>query len=142
MYNFREVNDDILRDWLSIREQEVFCTLTGEDKKHHIYFDELSENILKNVPKQNQKYVKKQLEILDKNFMDYLSYWNEKYYRNSFVDGVQIISGYTEEKYSIAVQSFFSGRPLIWKQLLYSAYIGTMASDIFEHLSKSLIILI
>ena len=98
MYNFREVNDDILRDWLSIREQEVFCTLTGEDKKHYIYFDELSENILKNVPKQNQKYVKKQLEILDKNFMDYLSYWNEKYYRNGFVDGVQIISGCTEEK--------------------------------------------
>ena len=98
MGNFRDVNDDILRDWLSIREQEVFCTLTGEDKKHYIYFDELSENILKNVPKQNQKYVKKQLEILDKNFMDYLSYWNEKYYRDGFVDGVQIISGCTEEK--------------------------------------------
>ena len=80
MYNFREVNDDILRDWLSIREQEVFC----------------SENILKNVPKQNQNYVKKQLEILDKNFMDYLSYWNEKYYRNGFVDGVQLIGGCTE----------------------------------------------
>lgn len=31
MGNFREVNDDILRDWLSIREQEVFCTLTGEE---------------------------------------------------------------------------------------------------------------
>lgn len=97
MGNFREVNDDILRDWLSIREQEVFCTLTGEDKKHPYYFDELSENILKNVPKQNQKYVKKQLEILDKNFMDYLSYWNEKYYRNGFVDGVQIISGCTDK---------------------------------------------
>ena len=97
MGNFREVNDDILRDWLSIREQEVFCTLTVEDKKHHIYFDELSENILKNVPKQNQKYVKKQLEILDKNFTDYLSYWNEKYYRNGFVDGVQIISGCTDK---------------------------------------------
>ena len=96
MGNFREVNDDILRDWLSIREQEVFCTLTVEDKKHHIYFDELSENILKNVPKQNQNYVKKQLEILDKNFMDYLSYWNEKYYRNGFVDGVQLIGGCTE----------------------------------------------
>ena len=28
-----------------------------------------------------------------KNFMDYLNYWNEKYYRNGFVDGVQIIGG-------------------------------------------------
>lgn len=89
MCNFREVNDDILRKWLSIREQEVFCTLTPEDKKHYIYFDELSEN----VPKQNQKYAKKQLDKLNNNFMDYLCCWNEKYYRNGFVDGVQIIGG-------------------------------------------------
>ena len=96
--SFREVNeDDILREWLSCREEGLLGYLTEEDKKHHIYFDELSENILKNVPKQNQKYVKKQLEILDKNFMDYLSYWNEKYYRNGFVDGVQIISGCTDK---------------------------------------------
>ena len=93
MCNFREVNDDILREWLNIREQEVFCTLTPEDKKHYIYFDELFENILKSVPKQNQKYVKKQLDKLNNNFMDYLCYWNEKYYRNGFVDGVQIIGG-------------------------------------------------
>ncbi|MFQ8988025.1 MAG: hypothetical protein ACLR6T_05005 [Intestinibacter sp.] len=54
MCNFREVNNDILRDWLVLESK---CTLTNEDKKHHIYFDELSENILKNVPKQSQKYV-------------------------------------------------------------------------------------
>ena len=47
--------------------------------------------VLKNVPQQNKKYVEKQLNELDKNFMDYLSYWNEKYYRNGFVDVVQII---------------------------------------------------
>lgn len=46
---------------------------------------------LKNIPKQNQKYVKSQLDRLDKNFMDYLCYWNEKYYRNGFCDGVEII---------------------------------------------------
>jgi hypothetical protein len=62
-------------------------------KKHHIYFDEIVENILRNVPKQSQKYVKKQLDKLDENFMDYLRYWNEKYYRNGFVDGVKIIIG-------------------------------------------------
>ena len=27
------------------------------------------------------------------NFRDYLVYWTEKYYRNGFVDGVQIIIG-------------------------------------------------
>ena len=58
MCNFREANDDILRDWLGFREETIFCRLTEEDKKHHIYFDEICENILKNVPKQNQKFVK------------------------------------------------------------------------------------
>lgn len=33
MNNFREVNDDILRDWLSFREEMVLGTLTKEDKK-------------------------------------------------------------------------------------------------------------
>ena len=91
MNNFREVNDDILKEWLSFREETISGRLTKEDKKHYIYFDEIAENILRNVPKQNQKYVKNQLDRLDKNFMDYLFYWNEKYYRNGFVDGVQLI---------------------------------------------------
>ena len=93
MNNFREVNDDILKDWLDFREETLFCTLSAEDKKHFVYFDEIAENILKNVPKQNQKYVKNQLDRLDKNFMDYIVYWNEKYYRNGFCDGVQLIIG-------------------------------------------------
>ena len=97
MVNFREVNDDILKDWLNCREQEVFDSLTEEDKKHFIYFDEISENILKNVPKENKKYVQKQLDKLDENFMDYLCYWNEKYYRNGFVDGSQLVMGCVKE---------------------------------------------
>ena len=62
-----------------------------KDRKHHIYFDEISERILKRVPKKDRKYVQKQLSFLDENFMDYIYYWNEKYYRNGFVDGVQLI---------------------------------------------------
>ena len=38
MSNFREVNDDILRDWLSFREKTIFGRLTKEDKKHHNLF--------------------------------------------------------------------------------------------------------
>ena len=91
MNNFREVNDDILREWLSYREETELGYLTQEDKKHNINFDEIVENVLKNVPKQYKKYVKKQLDILDKNFMDYICYWNEKYYRNGFVDGSQLV---------------------------------------------------
>lgn len=93
MNNFREVNDDILKEWLNFREEDIGSLTCDEDRNHFIYFEEIAERILKNVPKQNQKYVKKQLEKLDENFMDYIYYWNEKYYRNGFVDGVQLIMG-------------------------------------------------
>lgn len=93
MNNLREVNDDILKDWLEFREETLYCTLSAEDKKHFVYFDEISERILKNVLEQNKKYVEKQLKQLDDNFFDYICYWNEKYYRNGFVDGVELING-------------------------------------------------
>ena len=89
MNNFREVNDDILREWILFREDELSSITCDEDKKHWVYFDEISEKILRNVPKKNKKYVQKQLEIL----LDYLGYWNEKYYRNGFVDGSQLVMG-------------------------------------------------
>ena len=91
MNNFREVNDDILRDWLSFREEMVLGTLTKEDRKHYIYFDEIAENILKNVPKQNKKYVQKQLDKLDENYLDYIGYWNDKYYRAGFGDCLNLV---------------------------------------------------
>ena len=93
MNNFREVNDDILRDWLLFREDEISSLSCDKDRNHWVYFDEISERILKNVPEQNKKYVRKQLDQLDENFMDYIDYWNEKYYRNGFVDGIQLIGG-------------------------------------------------
>ena len=91
MSNLREVKEDILKELISFREEDLLRYVTEEDKKYNIYFDEISENILKNVPEQNKKYVQKQLEKLDHNFMDYFDYWCEKYFRNGFVDGVQII---------------------------------------------------
>ena len=97
MSSLREVNDDILKDWLLFREDELSSLTCDEDRKHWIYFDEISERILKNIPKQNKNYVQKQLNILDDNFLDYLSYWNEKYYRNGFCDGVQLVGGCLEK---------------------------------------------
>ena len=93
MNNFREVNDDILRDWLDFREETLYCTLSSEDKKHFVYFDEISEKILNSIPKQNRKFVEKQLELLNSSFLDYIVYWNEKYYRNGFCDGIELIIG-------------------------------------------------
>ena len=97
MVNFREVNDnDILKDRLLFREEEISSLSCEEDKKHWIYFNEISDKILKSIPKNNREYVKKQLDILDDTFFDYISYWNEKYYRNGVVDGVQLIIGCSE----------------------------------------------
>ena len=93
MNNLRKVNDDIFKDWLEFIEETLYCTLSAKDKKHFVYFDEISERILKNVPEQNKKYVEKQLKQLDDNFFDYICYWNEKNYRNGFVDGVELING-------------------------------------------------
>ena len=93
MKNLREVNDDILKDWLMFREDDL-CSLTcDEDRKHFVYFDEISDKILNSIPKQNKDFVRKQLNILDDNFLDYIGYWNEKYYRNGFVDGSQLVMG-------------------------------------------------
>ena len=97
MNNFREVNDDILKEQILFREDELSSITCDEDRKHWVYFDEISEKILRNVPNKNKKYVQKQLEILDDNFLDYLGYWNEKYYKNGFVDGSQLVMGSFEE---------------------------------------------
>jgi hypothetical protein len=48
------------------------------------------------LPKQNKDYVQKQLELIYDDFMKYTDYMNEKYYRNGFVDGVQLIKGCSE----------------------------------------------
>ena len=82
MSNSRKVNDDILKEWFKFREETCFCITDDEDKKYKINLEEIGNRIIKNVPKQNQKYVKSQLELLDSNLFDYISYWNEKYYRS------------------------------------------------------------
>ena len=90
MKNRNKKKDDLLKEWIEFREETAFCEMTPQDKKYCIYFDEIAEKILKNVPEQNKKYVQKQLDQLDKNFMDYLYYWNEKYYRNGFADVIEL----------------------------------------------------
>lgn len=50
MKNLREINDDILKDWFIYRDEDISALKSDEDKKHWIYFDEISERILGNVP--------------------------------------------------------------------------------------------
>lgn len=91
MNNLREVKNDLLKDWIDYRAETIFAKLSVEYKKHCIQYDEITERILKNIPIQNKKYVMKQLDLLDKNYMDYFDYWCEKYYRNGFVDSIELL---------------------------------------------------
>ena len=94
MVNFREVNDDdILKEWLAFREDSLLCQLSDEDYKHGLNFDKFCERILHNVSKDNRLFVQSQLDKLYDDFLRYLDYWNEKYYRNGFCDGVELIGG-------------------------------------------------
>lgn len=94
MSKFKYVNDDILKGFLNFREEEYFSTLTNkDDRDHHLYFEEISDEILDSIPEQNRDFVQKQLAKLDDNVMDYIGYWNEKYFSFGFCDGVKLISG-------------------------------------------------
>ena len=93
MNNLREVNDDILKDWLEFREDTFLCQLSNKDYKYSLNFDKFCEKILRNISKDNKQFVQSQLDKLYDDFMMYLDYWNEKYYRNGLCDGVQLIGG-------------------------------------------------
>ena len=93
MNNLREVNDDILKDWLEFREETLLCQLSDMDYKYSLNFDKFCEKILRNVSKDNKQFVQSQLDKLYDDFMMYLDYWNEKYYRNGFCDVVELICG-------------------------------------------------
>ncbi len=93
MNNLREVNDNILKDLLEFREDTFLCQLSNKDYKYSLNFDKFCEKILRNISKDNKQFVQSQLDKLYDDFMMYLDYWNEKYYRNGFCDGVQLIGG-------------------------------------------------
>ena len=91
MNNLREVNDDILKDWLDFREETLLCQLSDKDYKYSLNFDKFCEKILRNVSTDNKQFVQSQLDKLYDDFMKYLDYWNEKYYRNGVIDAFQLI---------------------------------------------------
>lgn len=46
MGSYRKVGDDILKEWLDFREEELGSLTYKEDKEHFIYFEEISTDIL------------------------------------------------------------------------------------------------
>ena len=82
--------NDLMKEWIIFRD-ECLSRLTEDDKGHLIEFDKYCDNILKNVASCNRKYVQKQLDKLDENYLDYIGYWNDKYYRAGFGDCLNLV---------------------------------------------------
>lgn len=43
MGSFRNVGNDILKEWLVFREEDISSLSSNEDKENLIYFDEISK---------------------------------------------------------------------------------------------------
>lgn len=93
MVNQNIANDDIIKDWLEFREDEINSNPDSNDKKYFTCIEEISDNILNAVSEINSEYVRNQLEKLDNNYMDYMGTWCEKYYKSGFSDGMKIVAG-------------------------------------------------
>jgi len=73
----------LLNEWFDFREDEI-CTLTEEDKKYFLRFEENIPIILENVPQDNKDFVKDTLESMYNSFIEYFTHWNKKYYKARF----------------------------------------------------------
>ena len=82
--------NDLLSDWIIFRDEEL-ARLTKEDKKHLLHFDELEDKLLKSLPYKNREYAKKILEQIYDDFLDFCSYYNDKYYRAGFGDCLNLV---------------------------------------------------
>lgn len=98
MSNFRNVgNDDILKKWYVCMEEMYLQYMPDEDKENEIECDKYFDKIINSLPKNNRKYVDEQLELVYQEFMRYVTYLNEKYYRAGFCNAAQLIGGSLEK---------------------------------------------
>lgn len=95
MNKFRKVNNkDILKDWYENREENYLYYISpDEDFSNDLKIDIYRKKILKNVNKQKRKYIKKQMDYMYENIMNYSDYVTEKYYRNGFCDAFELFLG-------------------------------------------------
>lgn len=93
MSDLDDGTNDIIKDWLEFREDEINSHPDSNEKKYYSFIEEISENILSAVSDINSEFVKTLLEKLDDNYMDYMGAWCEKYYRSGFSDGMKIVTG-------------------------------------------------
>lgn len=82
--------NDLLKQWIIFRDEEL-STLTEEDKKHPLNFNEFEEKLVKSLPCKNREYTRIVLAKIYDGFIDFCSYYNEKYYRARFGDCLNLV---------------------------------------------------
>ena len=95
MSNLRKIDNDILKDWFLFRENTIIDSCRNE-KRYEICFDDIYKEILNNVPRKSRESIENKLKLVDEEFLKLLVYWEEKYYRNGFCDGINLIIGTLE----------------------------------------------
>ncbi len=94
MSSLRDVNNnDILKKWYIGMEEMYLGIMNEQDKENALKTDELFDKLLNSIPKNNRKFVQNQLELIYDEFMRYVTYTNEKYYRNGFLMGLRLLQG-------------------------------------------------
>ncbi len=93
MCNNLNCDDNLLQDWLDFRSEELETNLSDEDKSHFLKFDDFYDKIIDVTLDTKKDYVSNVLNDLRDDFMQYCIYWNEKYYKTGFSDGVKLIGG-------------------------------------------------
>ena len=91
MFNNLNDDDDLLQDWLDFRSEELETNLSNEDKSHFLKFDDFYDKIIDVTLDTKKDYVSNVLDDLRDDFMQYCIYWNEKYYKTGFSDGVKLL---------------------------------------------------
>ena len=82
--------NDLLKQWIIFRDEEL-ATLTKEDKKHPLRFEDFENKLLKKLPNEYKKNSEMLLEKMYDDFLDFSNYYNEKYYRAGFGDFLNLV---------------------------------------------------
>ena len=72
----KEIND-LLKQWIIFRDEEL-STLTKENKKHPLSFDEFEEKLIKSLPYKNRDYTR--LDTFFENFFIFMRPLSSLYY--------------------------------------------------------------
>ena len=81
---------DLMNEWIIFRDDEL-CKLTKEYMKHSLDFDTFYNLVLKNVSKNSEKFMIKNLDKFYEQIMDFAGYYNDKYYRAGFGDCLNLV---------------------------------------------------